>query len=373
MPLGGVIAGLAIPLLVEAVGWRMALVIAGAVLVGRHRADLAVPLPHRSRRATRWWPRGWSASDGPTSSVPLRSLSRAPGLWRISWVGCLLAFPQAVLGHVRGDLSRGRARPVAQRGGPGVRGDAGDQRRRPRGDGLDRRPCRVQHHDPGAGVGRLRALDHRVRAGHARIGRCGRCSLLAAVAGIAVSGWNGVQIAEVARRSPPGLVGETAAGSVILVYASNMLGPVGFAAFVALTGRFDYAFMMSGRVQPALPAAASWHRPRDAKNPACEPATTVAAKPRKCLNLGDEEPPYKTRVPCTASSGFISTARGGRTAAATRARTSSIRRPRSRSRTCRTPASPISTRRWSPRRRASRSGRTPRPTTARRSCARPPT
>jgi MFS family permease len=70
--------------------------------------------------------------------------------------------------------------------------------------------------------------------------------LLAAVAGISVSGWNGVQIAEVARRSPPALVGETAAGSVILVYASNMLGPVFFAAFVALTGRYDLGFMISG-------------------------------------------------------------------------------------------------------------------------------
>ena len=32
---------------------------------------------------------------------------------------------------------------------------------------------------------------------------------LAAVAGFSVSGWNGVQIAEVARRSPPELIGET--------------------------------------------------------------------------------------------------------------------------------------------------------------------
>jgi MFS family permease len=70
--------------------------------------------------------------------------------------------------------------------------------------------------------------------------------LLAAVGGFSVSGWNGVQIAEIARRSPPALIGETAAGSVILVYASNMLGPVGFAAVVALTGRFDWAFMISG-------------------------------------------------------------------------------------------------------------------------------
>src|SRR6185503_9388156 len=70
--------------------------------------------------------------------------------------------------------------------------------------------------------------------------------LLSAFAGIAVSGWNGVQIAEVARRSPPELVGETAAGSVILIFASNMLTPVVFAAFIAATARFDIAFMISG-------------------------------------------------------------------------------------------------------------------------------
>jgi nitrate/nitrite transporter NarK len=69
---------------------------------------------------------------------------------------------------------------------------------------------------------------------------------LAAVAGVTVSGWNGVQIAEVAHRSPRGLVGETAAGSVILVFASNMLAPVAFAAFVAATGRFDVAFVIAG-------------------------------------------------------------------------------------------------------------------------------
>ena len=70
--------------------------------------------------------------------------------------------------------------------------------------------------------------------------------LLAAVAGFSVSGWNGVQIAEVARRSPPELIGETAAGAVILVFMSNMLAPVAFAAFVALTGRYDHAFLGAG-------------------------------------------------------------------------------------------------------------------------------
>jgi MFS family permease len=70
--------------------------------------------------------------------------------------------------------------------------------------------------------------------------------LLAAVSGFSVSGWNGVQIAEVARRAPPEFVGETAAGAVILVFMSNMLAPVAFAAFVALTNRYDYAFFAAG-------------------------------------------------------------------------------------------------------------------------------
>ena len=53
-------------------------------------------------------------------------------------------------------------------------------------------------------------------------------------------------VAEVARRSPPELVGECAAGAVILVFMSNMLAPVAFAAFVALTGRYDHAFFAAG-------------------------------------------------------------------------------------------------------------------------------
>jgi MFS family permease len=68
---------------------------------------------------------------------------------------------------------------------------------------------------------------------------------LAAVAGIAVAGWNGVQIAEVARRSPPEVIGETAAGAVIFVFIANMLTPIAFAAFVAVTGRYDVAFLVS--------------------------------------------------------------------------------------------------------------------------------
>ena len=82
-----------------------------------------------------------------------------------------------------------------------------------------------------------------------------------------MSGWNGVQIAEVARRSPPELIGETAAGSVILIFLANMLTPVAFAAFVAITNRYDLAFLACGRLQPDLPAAALRHRPQSAEKP----------------------------------------------------------------------------------------------------------
>jgi MFS family permease len=69
--------------------------------------------------------------------------------------------------------------------------------------------------------------------------------LLAAFSGFVVSGWNGVQIAEIARRSPPELIGETAAGGVMFIFLTNLVTPVVFAAFVAVTGRYDIAFLVS--------------------------------------------------------------------------------------------------------------------------------
>jgi hypothetical protein len=67
-------------------------------------------------------------------------------------------------------------------------------------------------------------------------------TLLAAVGGVTVSSWNGVQIAEVARLAPPGLIADTTAGSTILIFLGYVVGPAAFAALVALTGRFDLAF-----------------------------------------------------------------------------------------------------------------------------------
>ena len=69
--------------------------------------------------------------------------------------------------------------------------------------------------------------------------------------------------------------------AVILIFMTNMLTPVAFAAFVALTGRYDCAFLVAGALQPDLPAAALRHRPRSAKARSAEPRR-VAAPSRKC-------------------------------------------------------------------------------------------
>ena len=197
------------------------------------------------RRAIRWRRRACVSFRWTDIVVPLRSLSRGPGLWRISWVGCLLAIPQAcwvtfvatfcvvALGHslaVAGLVfATMQATSVMGRVLMGWIAD------------------HVVSTTATLAIASIAsALSTIALALAAPDWPVWALVLVAAVGGISVSGWNGIQIAEVARRSPPGLIGETAAGSVILVYASNMLGPVAFAGFVALTGRFDYAFVLSG-------------------------------------------------------------------------------------------------------------------------------
>ncbi|WP_312994903.1 MFS transporter [Achromobacter animicus] len=69
---------------------------------------------------------------------------------------------------------------------------------------------------------------------------------LALVAGCSAASWNGVQIAEVARRSPAHQIAETAAGASILVSLVNIVAPAAFAATVAFSGRYDIAFLCAG-------------------------------------------------------------------------------------------------------------------------------
>jgi MFS family permease len=242
VPLGGVIGGVAIPPLIEAMGWRLAAV----VVAFSCAAVILLTWPFRSRIDP---PRELRVQQHLISFrlsdilVPLRSLSRGERLWRASWVGCLLAIAQSgwitflvtylVVALGQSLSTAGQVFAVMQASSMFGRVSFGWL-----ADRVDSGPAMLTIAALGSAVSTiLLGLSTPAWPMWAFF-------LLAAAAGIAVSGWNGVQIAEVARRSPPELIGETAAGAVILT--ANMLTPVAFAAFVAVTNRYDLAFLASG-------------------------------------------------------------------------------------------------------------------------------
>ena len=65
---------------------------------------------------------------------------------------------------------------------------------------------------------------------------------LAAVIGATVSGWNGVMMAELARLSPPGLVASVSASAVTCIYLGYMIGPVLTSGLVGLSGSYLLGF-----------------------------------------------------------------------------------------------------------------------------------
>ncbi len=238
VPLAGAIAGLALPPLIERFGWRIALLIAaaGAILA------VAAMAPFRKRIEP---PRDPASGRLRIDlAAPLRSLKSAPGLPRIAAVGIVLSVTQSswftfavaylVIAHRLSLAAAGLVFAVMQ--AAGVVGRIG------MGWIADRVGSVVTLMSVATLSGVLTILFALFPVGSP----LWSLMLLSTAAGIAVAGWNGVEIAEVARRSPRHLIGETAAGNVILVYLTNMVAPMAFAAFVAATGRFDLAFAAAG-------------------------------------------------------------------------------------------------------------------------------
>jgi MFS family permease len=240
VPLGGVAAGLAIPLLIDAVGWRAALMVSalGAFVV------TALLLPFRTRIDGPREPLASGLRGMPHFAHPLRLLSASPGLRRIVLVGGVFAVAQAcwftfavtyLVVELRYPL--GLAGMVfAAMQAAGVIG------RIALGMVADRSSSDVTL----AAVAVLSAVSTAAFAYAGPDWPVWSIMSISIVAGATVSGWNGVQVAEVVRRSPRELVTEAVAGSVIVVFASNMLAPVLFAMFVAATKRFDLAFLIAG-------------------------------------------------------------------------------------------------------------------------------
>ena len=95
VPLGGIIGGLAIPPLIDALGWRYAAAVVAGISIAAIMATWPFRDTHRSAAGASGRRQRLVSFRITDILVPLRSLSRGERLWRASWVGCLLATPQA--------------------------------------------------------------------------------------------------------------------------------------------------------------------------------------------------------------------------------------------------------------------------------------
>jgi hypothetical protein len=87
---------------------------------------------------------------------------------------------------------------------------------------------------------------------------------LVAVLGGTAIGWNGVQLAELARYAPAGGAGAVTAAASVITFAGVVLGPPLFAALAALTAGYRSGFVLMSLVSLGAAAAFHWRRPRSA-------------------------------------------------------------------------------------------------------------
>lgn len=242
VPLGGVAAGVVLAPIAEAAGWRATLAVAAAVVL----ATVVAVQPLRARidaDRNRHQPLTPGAFFGLRNLArPIAALSSSPGLTRLAFAGACFAVGQGcwvaflvtyLVAALRFSLtSAGLVFAVMM--ATGVLG------RIFLGWVSDRL---------GSGILTLKLVAATSAATSLALAVTSPAwplwavALLAGIGGVTVSSWNGVQIAEIARLAPRHLVGETAAGSTILIFLGYIVGPSAFAALVGATGRFDLAFM----------------------------------------------------------------------------------------------------------------------------------
>ena len=240
VPLGGVIAGLAIPLLAQWAGWRAALLVSAVLVFG-----MTAPTLRLGRKADQ--PAGaalpWrTALSLRNATILIHSLRAGYDTGKLAAVSGLLSSTQScwftfTVAYLvdRLGFSLGVAGLVfAAMQAAGVAG-------------------RIAFGWLADRIGSARLILSLAAVGSAATTALLALSTpawplwallpLAVAAGGTAAGWNGVLIAEMARRAPAERVSETAAGSTLFAYLANTVAPAVFAAYVAATGRYDAAFM----------------------------------------------------------------------------------------------------------------------------------
>src|ERR1700731_5228275 len=236
VPLGGVMAGALVPILVLRSGWRatvLELAVTGVALV-------IVLLP-----SVRWL-NGAAAPAKPAAFRPLdpvRHLLAIPGLptlllASVTFNGMQLCLRSFFTIYLVTDqrlslVTAGIAFSVSQ--AAGVVGQVG-------WGGLSDRLLSV--HAVMAIIGVIMTAAAFCTAATTPHWRLGAVALVAAMYGISAAGYLPVLLAEVARRSPPGQVGALTSGAQLFPLGGSILGPLAFGATTAVLG-MPAAFVMA--------------------------------------------------------------------------------------------------------------------------------
>jgi hypothetical protein len=77
--------------------------------------------------------------------------------------------------------------------------------------------------------------------------------------GATALGWNGVHMAELARVSPPALIGDVTSGASLFGFTGSICGPLLFAVVAHGTGGFDWPFRLVAGQLALSGAFALWY------------------------------------------------------------------------------------------------------------------
>jgi MFS family permease len=238
--LGAMLAGLVLPWVAVASGWRAAMVSATVLILA---AALAVQPLHRRVAPRR--PGTQTVPGAPSPFTAMRAVLATTALRRLTGAAFVLMALHAafqtftvafLVEHVGLGLTTAGGLFAALAGAGGVArivlGWTADRLARPR-------TVLVQASLVGAAACLLFAAFDASWSPAAMAGAC-------VVAGAASAGWYGVFLAEVARQAPSDGVGLATGGALFFVYASIVAGPLAFSAVVALTGSWPAALVTLG-------------------------------------------------------------------------------------------------------------------------------
>jgi MFS family permease len=251
VPLSGAAAGLVLPALYHAGGWTAVIFVALAVIAGTIGAVQPMRSMIDDRRAMAPSLRLSQFVSVTNLLLPLRALASSPGLVRLSAAGACFAISQGCwFAFLVTYLAEGLGFSLTQAGAIFATMQlAGIFGRILLGWISDRL-------NSGLMVLRLVALASAASSATLAMARpewsfSGLC-LLAGISGITVASWNGVQLAEIAKRAPPTGVTASAAGATVLIFSGYFGGPLAFALLLEVSGSFQTAFFATA----AIPLAA---------------------------------------------------------------------------------------------------------------------